>query len=212
MELTVECQKRPAGSKPKALRRQGLIPAALYGHKGAESISLTLDEKVAKKLVKDAVINNTLIRVKTPGWSGKALLRDVQTHPWKGALYHLSFFSVAAQDSLEVNVPLHFTGEAPGITEGGSLDTSLTELQVQCAPDSIPESIEIDVSQMNIGDTLYIRDLVLPAGITVLSEPEQVAVSVLPPQLIAEPEEVAEEVEAALEAMDTESESGSEAN
>lgn len=204
MELTVECQKRSPGSKPKALRREGLIPAALYGHKGTESVSLTLSEKTAKKLIKDAVINNTLIRVKIPGWSGKALLRDVQTHPWKGLLYHLSFFSVAAQDSLEVSVPLHFVGDAPGVEQaGGSLDTSLTELHVQCAPDNIPETIEIDVSGMNMGDTLYVHDLVLPPGVTALGESERVAVSILPPQLVVEPAE-----EAGPEGSGTGSETG----
>jgi len=193
MELTVECQKRESGSKPNALRREGLIPAVLYGHKGTESVSLTLSEKTAKTLVKDAVINNTLIRVKIPGWSGKALLRDVQSHPWKGLLYHLSFFSVAAQDSLEVTVPMHFVGEAVGVkNEGGSIDTSLTELQVQCAPDQIPEAIAVDVSQLHIGDTVYVHQLVLPEGVTVLGEPDRVAVSILPPELIVEPEEAVE--------------------
>jgi len=198
MELTVECQKRVPGSKPKALRREGLIPAVLYGHKGAESVSLTLSEKVAKTLVKDAVVNNTLIRVKTPGWSGKALLRDVQTHPWRGDLYHLSFFSVAAQESLEVDVPLHFVGEAPGVKEGGALDSVFTELQVECPPEDIPESIEVDVSHLNIGDVLHVHELELPPEATLLQEPEQVIVSVQPPQLIVEPEEADEEA-AALE-------------
>ena len=200
MELTVECQKRESGSKPNALRREGLIPAVLYGHKGTESVSLTLSEKTAKTLVKDAVINNTLIRVKIPGWSGKALLRDVQSHPWKGLLYHLSFFSVAAQDSLEVTVPMHFVGEAVGVKdEGGSIDTSLTELQVECAPDQIPEAIAVDVSQLHMGDTIYVHQLVLPEGVTVLGEPDRVAVSILPPQLIVEPEEEATETEATEE-------------
>lgn len=210
MELTVECQKRESGSKPNALRREGLIPAVLYGHKGTESVSLTLSEKTAKTLVKDAVINNTLIRVKIPGWSGKALLRDVQSHPWKGLLYHLSFFSVAAQDSLEVTVPMHFVGEAVGVKdERGSIDTSLTELQVECAPDQIPEAITVDVSQLRIGDAVYVHQLVLPEGVTVLGEPDRVAVSILPPQLIVEPEEEAAETEATEEGTESAAEAES---
>lgn len=209
MELTIECQKRTPGSKPRALRRAGLIPAVLYGHKGPESVSLTVNAKTAESLVKTASVNNTLVQVKVPDirWSGKALLREVQAHPWKGSLYHLSFFSVAAQDSLDISVPLSFVGESPTVKEGGSLDTVLTELQVQCAPDSIPELIEVDVSQMEIGDTLYVHQLVLPSGITVLGDPERVVVSALAPRVTAEEEEAMEaeaadaEVEAALEAM-----------
>jgi large subunit ribosomal protein L25 len=88
MELTVECQKREPGSKPRALRRSGLIPANLYGHKGTESIALTVKAKTAEHLLKEASINNTLIQVNIPEirWRGKTLLREVQTNPAKGSL------------------------------------------------------------------------------------------------------------------------------
>jgi len=180
MDVTVECQKRPEGSKPRALRRSGLIPAVLYGHKGAESVALTMSAKDAETLLKKATINNTLVQVKIPdiSWSGKALLREVQTHPWKNALYHLSFFSVAAQESLDVMVPLHFVGEPAGIKQGGALEVVISELQVQCAPENIPESIEIDVSNMQIGDVIRVEELVLPPGVTPLSEPERTVVTV----------------------------------
>src|SRR5579883_30904 len=143
MELTLECQTRPAGSKANALRRSGLVPAVLYGHKGAESVSLTVKAKTAELLVRDASINNTLIQVSVPDlpWQGKALLREVHSHPWRGYVYHLSFFSVGSQDSLDVDVPIHLVGEAIGVKNSGrSLDQELTELRVRCAPDRIPES------------------------------------------------------------------------
>jgi large subunit ribosomal protein L25 len=180
MDVTVECQKRPEGSKPRSLRRSGLIPAVLYGHKGAESVALTLSAKDAETLLKKATINNTLVQVKIPdiSWSGKALLREVQTHPWKNALYHLSFFSVAAQESLDVMVQLHFVGEPAGVKQGGVLEVVISELQVQCAPENIPESIEIDVSNMQIGDVIRVEELVLPPGVTPLSEPERTVVTV----------------------------------
>jgi len=180
MDVTVECQKRPEGSKPRSLRRSGLIPAVLYGHKGAESVALTMSAKDAETLLKKATINNTLVQVKIPdiSWSGKALLREVQTHPWKNALYHVSFFSVAAQESLNVMVQLHFVGEPAGIKQGGVLEVVISELQVQCAPENIPESIEIDVSNMQIGDVIRVEELVLPPGVTPLSEPERTVVTV----------------------------------
>lgn len=196
MEITVECNKRPEGSKPNALRRSGLIPAALYGHKGAESVALTVNAKDAETLLKKATINNTLVQVKIPdiSWSGKALVREVQTHPWKKTeLYHLSFFSVASQESLNVAVPLHFVGEAVGVKQdSGVLDPVLTELQVQCAPENIPESIEIDVSNMQVGDTLRIEDLVLPPGITPLSEPGETVVTVAAQRAAEDDDEAAE--------------------
>ncbi|GAB4374449.1 MAG: 50S ribosomal protein L25/general stress protein Ctc [Elainellaceae cyanobacterium] len=182
MELTVECQKRPEGSKSNTLRREGRLPAVLYGHDGANSVSLTMDAKDAEILVRKASLNNTLIRLNVADlpWSGQALLREVQAHPWRGNLYHLSFFSIGSQATVQVTVPLHFTGTPVGVkTEGGALDTVLTELEVSCAPGSIPETIEIDVSDMRIGDALHVNELALPAGVEVVGEAERVVASIL---------------------------------
>ena len=100
MSVSIECKKRPEGSKPKALRREGLIPASLYGHNGAESISLIVNLKDAQILLKKASVNETLVDVNIPdmSWNGKALIREVQAHPWKRNLYHLSFFYVANEN------------------------------------------------------------------------------------------------------------------
>ncbi|MGD1808649.1 50S ribosomal protein L25 [Dapis sp. BLCC M126] len=96
MEVTVECQKRPEGSKTKALRREGLIPAVLYGHQVTESVELTINVKEAKQLLKNASANKTIIDLKVPeiSWNGKTVIREVQYHPYKSEIYHLSFFSV----------------------------------------------------------------------------------------------------------------------
>jgi len=198
MDVTVECQKRPEGSKPNALRRSGLIPAVLYGHNGAESISLTVPAKAAETLLKKATINNTLVDVKIPdlSWSGKALVREVQTHPWKQTeLYHISFFSVAAQDTLDVVVPLEFVGEAVGVKEdGGVLEPVITELQVQTAPDNIPESIQVDVSQMQAGDAIRVEELNLPEGVTTMIEPEETVATIAAPLSVTEAEDVEAEL------------------
>ena len=109
-----------------------------------------------------------------------------------------------------VDVPLTFVGEAPGVDQGGgALDTVLTELQVQCAPSDIPESIEVDVSGLEIGSSIHVHELALPKGVEVVGEPERVVVSVLPPRVTAAEEEAeaAEmdtELAATLEALGTE--------
>lgn len=184
MEFKLDCQTRPTGSKPNALRRQGKLPAVLYGHQGAESVAIVVDAKEAEMLVRRASLNNSLVQLDIPdlSWNGKALIREVQSHPWRGSLYHLSFFSVAAQDSLEVDVPIHLVGEASGVkNSGGSLDIELTELRVRCAPDRIPESIEIDVSGLELGESLLVNQIVLPEGVTSVGEPDRVVVIVLSP-------------------------------
>ena len=187
--MEIECQKRPENSKPNALRRSGKIPANLYGHKGTESIAIALDAKVVERLLKKGSIQNTLIDLKVTDvpWRGKTLLREVQTHPAKGTPYHLSFFAVAGHGNTDVEVPLRFLGEPVGVKlEGGVLDTQMTQLQVSCAPENIPEAIEINVSEMKVGDSLHIEELILPEGVKALAEPGQVVVSVLQSQVSAE--------------------------
>ena len=188
MSLTVECKTRTEGSKPRALRREGLIPASLYGHKGAESVSLTMDAKEAQVLLKKAAINNTLVDLNIPDipWNGKAIIREVQAHPWKKTLYHLSFFSVAGDKKLNLVVPIKLEGEAKGLKQGGILEQIFTELQISCAADKIPENIEIDVTNFGIGTNLAVGDVVLPEGVTVLDDPEQTLFSIVAPAKISD--------------------------
>ena len=195
MKISVECKTRPAGSKPRALRREGLIPAALYGHKGAESLSLTIPVKEAQTLLKQAAVNNTLINLNVSdiSWQGKALIREVQAHPWKKTLQHLSFFTVAADQTVEIVVPIVVTGEAIGTKQGGVVEQILTELQISCSADNIPESIEIDVSNFEIGSRLHVGEVVLPEGVTVLDDPERTVISVVTPAKMPEETEAAQE-------------------
>ncbi|HIK13903.1 MAG TPA: 50S ribosomal protein L25/general stress protein Ctc [Leptolyngbyaceae cyanobacterium M33_DOE_097] len=181
MELSLKCNTRPSGSKANALRRSGQIPAVLYGHKGAESIDLAVDKKTAELLVRDASLNNTLVDITVAdiSWSGKALLREVQSHPWKHNLYHLSFFAVGTQDSLILSLPVQVVGEADGVkNKGGSLDLQMNEINIRCAPDNIPDAVEVDVTSLDSGQSLHIKDIVLPAGVEALDDPEQVVVMV----------------------------------
>ena len=198
MSITVECQTRPEGSKPRALRREGLIPAALYGHNGAESLSLTMKSKDAQVLLKNAAVNNTLVELNIPdiSWNGRAIIREVQSHPWKRTLLHLSFFSVSAGETLELVVPVNIVGEAAGVKEGGVLEQILTELNISCMPRNIPESIDIDVSNFELGTNLTVGEVVLPEGVSVMDDPERIVFSIVAPSKMATPTTEEEETEA----------------
>jgi len=199
MSFSIECKPRTEGTKPRALRREGLIPAALYGHKEAESISLTINAKEAQNLLKKAAINNTLIDLDIPdiSWNGKALIREVQAHPWKRTLYHLSFFAVTGDKKISLVVPIKLTGSAKGIKQGGILEQIFTELHISCAADNIPEYIELNVTDFEIGTNLSVGDVVLPEGVSVLDDAEQTMFSIVAPAKISEEvetEETPEEV------------------
>lgn len=97
MDLTIDCNKRAPGAKPNQIRRDGLLPAVLYGHNGTESISLTVNAHDMDAVIRHATVKKTVINVNVPDleWSGKAVLQEVHTHPWKKQVYHVSFFAQA---------------------------------------------------------------------------------------------------------------------
>lgn len=182
MELTIECKARDPKAKANALRREGLLPVVLYGHDGTESVSLTVDRKAADMLLRKAAVNNTMIDLSIPDmpWTGKALLREVQTHPWKNLVYHLSFFAVKAQDAVEVGVTLNFVGEPVGVKNGGGvLNTETNEVTVKCKAVDIPESIDVDVSGLAVGDAITVSDLPLPEGAEIAGDQTLIIATVL---------------------------------
>ncbi len=173
MPLTIECQSRPAKTNPRAIRRGGRVPATIYGHKGAESTAISLNTKEAIALLRYAVINNTLIDVKvTDGdFNGITILREVQYHPYKDDIYHISFFSIASQSKIEVSIPVNFVGVPVGVkVGGGSVDILLKEIQVSCPPTGIPLGFEVDISGLDVGQGLHVSDIVLPEGVVVTSD------------------------------------------
>ncbi len=181
MDFVIDCCPRPK-LNPGTLRRSGQIPIVLYGHSGTESLSLAADKKRVLALLLAAKVNNSLVTVniKELDLSFKALLKEVQTHPFNNDVYQLSFFAIDAQKQLTVTVPLNFTGQASGvIEENGAMDTVLNSLEVHCLSGVIPERINIDVSQLKVGNILHVQDLVLPEGISFTGASDRVVVSVL---------------------------------
>ncbi|MGB3614553.1 MAG: 50S ribosomal protein L25/general stress protein Ctc [Elainellaceae cyanobacterium] len=205
MELSLNCETRSPETKPRALRREGRIPASLYGHDGSTSLALTVNEKDAMTLLRYATVNGSIVDLSVPdkSWTGKVLIREAQMHPWRGLLYHISFFSVANQSSVDVVVPLHFTGNAVGVTEEkGILDTIVNEMPIQCDPTTIPEVIEVDVSALKVGDILHVEDIVLPKGVKSTLDPQRTVVSVQSPTMPTASDQEADSGEVPLEAAE----------
>lgn len=204
MQLTVECQSRPEGSKPKALRREGLVPAVLYGHDGTNSKALVVKEKTVQQLLKDPNVSNSLIKmtVTDGSWSGQTLLREVQNHPWRGYTYHLSFFSIASQDSVQVDLPLNFVGDPVGvIRDGGILETQVNDVAVQCAPDNIPETIDIDVSNLGMGDSMHLNEVTFPEGVKPATDTNLLLVTIQAPRVAQSDDEQKDDATAEASAL-----------
>jgi large subunit ribosomal protein L25 len=147
---------------------------------------------------------NTLIDLKVEGGGGfdgkKVLLKELQSDPVSNELLHADFFAVDLTHTIDIAVPIHATGIAAGVSlEGGIFDQVLREIHVECLPDSIPEEIVIDVSGLEIGMSLHVRDLELPAGVKLLSDADLSVASVLAPKAAEEEAPSEEEVEGELE-------------
>jgi large subunit ribosomal protein L25 len=168
----------------RRLRRKGLVPAVLYGHK-EETICVALPMEEVEKAIRHGV---RVVDLKANGKEEKALIRDVQWDHLGKALLHVDFTRVAADERIVVTVPLEIRGVAPGVNAGGTLDQPIHTLSVECLAISIPESVRVNVGELQIGGAIYVKDLVLPPGVKAMSDPDAIVVHVT--TKVPEPEAV----------------------
>ena len=196
--LSVETREGTGKGVARKLRAAGRIPGNCYGTKMTQNISV--DPKALTSLIKSSASGlNTLIDLKVEGGGGfdgkKVLLRELQSDPVSNDLLHADFFAVDLTNTIDVAVPIHTTGIPAGVSlEGGIFDQVLREIHLECLPDSIPEEISIDVSELDIGMSIHVRDLELPTGVKLLSDGDLSVASVLAPKAVEE-EVPVEEVE-----------------
>lgn len=192
------------GKKVRFLRRQGITPVHLFGH-NVESLALQCDAGQLEQLLGQAGMTK-LVTLKLDGARKprSAVVRGVERDPLSGRLVHVDFYQVSMEEKIKVEVPVVLTGEAPALkTKGNYLAHELDTLHIECLPDRIPGTVEVDVSSLAEEDqSIYVSDLALGEGITVLTDPEHVVVKVgvLRIEKIEEKVAVAEaEVEAGAE-------------
>ena len=153
----------------RRLRRTGRVPAIIYGA-GKEPQNVSLDHNKMMHNLESEGFFSHIITVNLGGKKQKTILRDLQRHPAKPILLHVDFQRVSDDQAINVHVPLHFMGEdtCPGVKqEGGSISHNIIEVEISCLPKDIPEFIEVDVSELKIGDSIHLSDLKVSEGITI---------------------------------------------
>lgn len=198
-EQPLSAQPRPdIGSRPsRRLRGQGRVPATLYG-RSQDPLSLSVDARDLRNALSTEAGFNVLLSIGLDGTDHLALTREVQRHPVKGTFDHVDFVTVERDREVSAEVPIRLTGEAVEVQRAdGLVDQMLYRLTVSARPGDIPTSIEVDVSELTVGDTYRVGQLVLPAGVTTDVDPEEPVVSGAASQLVvaAEGEEGAAEDE-----------------
>ena len=153
----------------RALRRAGSVPAVIYGHK-REPMSLAVSTRELERLLERISAENTVVELSIDGKVSRTLIREIQKHPFKKQLVHVDFQELVAGEMITVNVPLVLVGVSVGVRSfGGILDQTMRELEVTVDPSAIPNHIDVDVTALGVGDSVHVRDLKLPAGVTVLT-------------------------------------------
>jgi large subunit ribosomal protein L25 len=181
----------------KDLRNKGIVPANVYkGSKGA--LSLQVGMKELRDALDTSAGENVIITLKISGDSAAkdktVLIKEIQREPIMDDILHVDFNEISLTEMLKVNVPLASKGEPVGVkVDGGILEHIMWELQVECLPTDIPEKIEIDVSNLKIGESLHVKDIVAPEGVKILNDGELITMSVKAKKIEAPKEEAAAE-------------------
>jgi large subunit ribosomal protein L25 len=171
---------RPTGSAAsRRLRREDKIPGVLYGH-GMTPLSVTVDRRDLRLAVAGAAGMNTLLTLEVDGKNYPAIIKELQRHPVRRTVTHIDFIQVRLDEQITVGVPIVLEGEAKAVlSNGGLVDPAMNDLEVSTTPDNIPESIVIDITNMQPGDVIRLSDITLPANVTVTLDPETPLVTAL---------------------------------
>lgn len=187
-DVTLSAASRTATGKgvARSLRRNGQIPAVIYGH-GRDPESLALDATALERLLVGISASTTVLNVEVEGRAPvRALIREIQRNPIRPSdVLHVDLFEVRADEAIDVDVPVHLVGVPEGVrVGGGTLEQALHALTIRVLPGDIPESIELDVTALTIGHAIHVRDVTVPNA-EILNDEELPVASVIPPRVEA---------------------------
>jgi large subunit ribosomal protein L25 len=188
-KLRAERREGQGKEAARKLRDAGRVPAVLYG-KETDTLSLSVDAHEARLLFQAISVENTIVGLEIDGEKAAVptLIREIQVHPYRPQIFHVDFYRIRAGERLEVEIPVNLNGTPEGVrSSGGILQQVVHEIRVKCLPTMIPESIEIDVTALGIGDSVHVSDLRLAEGVEILMDADQTVCSVVTPKLEVAP-------------------------
>ncbi len=207
-ELTARIRARSGTALVRRLRREGDVPAVLYGG-GKENLSIAIKHDVLFHSLEKEEFHSAIIIINTDGNREQAILRDVVRHPHRAAILHADFQRVDEDKVLTMTLPIHFIGEQDCVgvkTTGGIISHLMTEVEISCLPADLPESLQLDVSALDLNESLHLSDIELPEGVHITTlmhdennEHDHAVVAILPPKVSAVEEETVESADAEKE-------------
>ena len=215
INLEAQVRKTTGNGPARVLRREGRIPAILYGPK-TDTIMLSIDNKEFEQIIKKSSIGSVLLKLEIKnGQTGarSAMVKELQTHPVTGQYLHVDFYEVDLTRKINAMIPVTVTGKSQGVEDGGILQIVRREIEVFCLPTAIPEAIEVDIGELEIGGSIHINEVTLPGDVELPEDTDFTVITILAPKLEEEvvEEEELEEGEEAAEEGDEEAAEGEEA-
>jgi len=193
--IEAELREETGRSATRRLRRAGKLPGIIYGG-GKPDLAITMDYNTVSKLLNEELFHTSILQVNVKGSRGKnsVLIKDSQWDPIMDTATHLDFFRVSASDeiTMDVSVVALNTDKCPGVVKGGLVDMVRHSLEVTCRADSIPEQIEVDCADLDIGDTIHIDDIALPEGAEVQHDVNFTILNISAPKAGTDDEDEAE--------------------
>jgi large subunit ribosomal protein L25 len=197
VKLKAEPRSETGRSAARRLKSRGVIPAVIYGAK-VKPQPLQVSARDINVMLSHASGENILVELEIAGENRTALVQEIQHSPLGNDILHIDFHAISMDEKIQADVPLEAFGIANGVKNfGGLLEQNLRSLTIECLPKDLPDRITVDVSALNIGDSIHVRDIQLPAGVTAKVQADLTAVSVLEPAVEEEPVPVAAEGAAA---------------
>lgn len=194
MRFTIKAEKRDVFGKNAArrLRKEGRIPVILYGAE-TNNVPLVMKKKDVFRILKSESGENTIFKVSFDSETRNAMIKEIQKDPVSDEILHTDLIQIAMDKEIQVSVPVLFQGEAVGVkAEGGFVDVITREVEIECLPGDIPENIAVDVSGLHLNQSLRMEDIILPAGVKVLTDPNTMIVHIEAPsveEVVVEEEE-----------------------
>lgn len=193
--VALGAQRRSDAGKGAArqLRMKGMIPAVIYGH-GREPESLMVGEAELVRVLTGLEVGSAVFDLDVDGSSVTALVREIQRHPFRSKILHVDFLEIRAGEKITLQLAVHLTGSPDGVRNGGGvLDQAMREITIRVLPKDIPNRLDVDVTELKVGQSLHVRDIQIPDA-EILTDPTNTICSVVAPKVEAEPVE-GEEVE-----------------
>jgi large subunit ribosomal protein L25 len=198
MEFKLKAETREGTGKGVArkLRAQGQVPAVLYGH-GMAPVSVSVDAKDLGHALHTDAGANVLVDLHVGSDKHLVLAREIQRNHLRGDLVHVDFLVIRRDEKITVQIPINVEGESPGVKQGGVVEHHLWEISAECLPGDVPESMVVDISSLEIGDSFRVGDLRVLTGVTIITPEEETILSVVTPQVLEVEEAAAEGAEVA---------------